>query len=182
MVNEAQHQSYDNLLKRLLENQSTAILPLLFPELISEVLEELNVEVLIPPRRTDRIYKTRPESLASGQEIMHIEFESSSNDKMDKRLLIYHALLLEKYDLPITSKDDPWVKEKVAEGVLKGKAEEARATLIRFVQRRFPSLTEIARTKAASFTQGEALNDLMEQLWFTSDEYAARALLEDARE
>lgn len=84
--------------------------------------------------------------------------------------------------------DDPWVKEKVAEseargmarGKAEGKAEEARETLVRFVQRRFPSLAEMVRAKAASLNQIETLNALMEQLWFASDEYAARALLEDA--
>ena len=46
MAQETPHQSYDSLLKRLVENQSRAIIPLLFPDLVSEVLEELNVEVL----------------------------------------------------------------------------------------------------------------------------------------
>ncbi|SRR5579885_2733509 len=103
MAHERQNQPYDNLLKRLVENQAHQIIPLLFSDLVSEVLEELNIEVLIPPRRTDRVYKTPPEDPDSGQEIMHIEFESSASGKMDKRLLIYHSLLLEKYELPINS-------------------------------------------------------------------------------
>lgn len=104
MANEAQQQSYDNLLKRFLENQPTMIIPLLFPEMVSQVVEELNVEVLIPPRRTDRVYKSR--GIKTSEEdmlILHVEFESSANSNMDRRLLIYHALLLEKYDLPIIS-------------------------------------------------------------------------------
>jgi hypothetical protein len=304
MTPDKPHQPYDNLLKRLVENQPKQIIPLLFPGLVGEVLEELNVEVLLPPRRMDRVYKTRPEASAA-EEILHLEFEVTANGKMDVRLLIYHALLLEKHELPITSwivypfetsvvtpplkeyrgtreilsfeyetlplwkldarvyveqhavplygllptmqgindelllqaidemveyyrdleahlrdellcfrvllgraqrlpedemmrverrirmfdpllEDDPWVKEKVAEsearGIAKGKAEEARETLVRFVQRRFPSLADTVRAKAASLHQIETLNALMEQLWFASDEYAARALLEEERD
>lgn len=297
MANEAQNQSYDNLLKRFLENQSTVILPLLFPDLVSEVVEELNIELLVPPRRADRAYRTRPNDHSSEQEIMHIEFESSSNTNMDKRLLVYHALLLEKYNQPInlmiiypfevsmvtspltetkgskqillfeyqtlplwkldaqkyvemkavpiygllptmqgTSEamllraindmvqyygddqahlrdellcflvlltrakrlpeaeflrverrvrmfdplleEDPWVKEKLAEREQRGELKQARDALIRFIQRRFPSLTDIARVRADRINQLETLNTLSEQLWFASDEYAARALLE----
>lgn len=101
MAPEGQHQPYDNLLKRLVENQPAAILPLLFPDLAILAIEELNVEVLIPPRRTDRVYKVTTES--GEVVILHAEFESGTNSKMDKRLLIYHALLLEKYNLPIVS-------------------------------------------------------------------------------
>jgi hypothetical protein len=101
MASEGQSQPYDNLLKRLVENQPAAILPLLFPDLAIVTVEELNVEVLIPPRRTDRVYKV---TTGEGEVvILHAEFESGSNPIMNKRLLIYHALLLEKYDLPIIS-------------------------------------------------------------------------------
>lgn len=101
MDKDAQKQSYDNLLKRLVENQPTAILPLLFPDLDIVAIEELNIEVLIPPRRTDRVYKAQSKN--GEVVILHAEFESGSNSKMDKRLLIYHALLLEKHNLPILS-------------------------------------------------------------------------------
>ncbi|MEO7018663.1 MAG: hypothetical protein ABI234_00745 [Ktedonobacteraceae bacterium] len=65
-----------------------------------ERIEELTVEMLIPPRRGDRVYKV----FYKGEwHILHCEFESSSNSKMDKRLLVYHVLLWEKYELPIIS-------------------------------------------------------------------------------
>ncbi len=93
MTNDAQNQSYDNLLKRLVENQPRQILPLLFPGLISEVLEELNIEVLIPPRRVDRVYKTRPGNPEDGLQILHFEYEVSFNPNMDTRLLACYILV-----------------------------------------------------------------------------------------
>lgn len=95
-------QSPDRLLKRLVEYQPAVIIPLLFPELAGEVTEELDVEVWLPPERTDRVYKVR--SAADREEaIMHIEFEVSANGDADKSLLTYHALLLEKYEMPVLS-------------------------------------------------------------------------------
>ena len=100
MAREAQQQPYDNLLKRLLEGQPTTIIPLLLGDSAIQVVEEVNVEVLIPPRRTDRVYKSVYKEKVK---IFHFEFESAPDAKMDRRLLIYHALLLEKHSLPITS-------------------------------------------------------------------------------
>jgi predicted transposase YdaD len=103
MAKDHQKQSYDNLLKRLVENQPAAILPWLFPDLGIEIVEELNVEVLLPPRRTDRVYRARLRKYGGKMVILHVEFESTANTKMAKRLLIYHALLLEKHNLPVLS-------------------------------------------------------------------------------
>lgn len=102
MKNEAQKQPYDNLLKRLVKNQSNVILPLLFPDLVKEVTGEVNIEILIPPRRTDRVYKILPVD-SDEEEIIHVEYEVSHNGKMDKRLLVYHSVLYEEHELPITS-------------------------------------------------------------------------------
>src|SRR5215472_14379890 len=97
---DAQKQVYDNVLKRIVEKQAASVIPMLLGPLATEVVEELNIEVLVPPRRTDRVYKTLSED---GLEVLDLEFETSANGKIDKRLLIYHAILLEKYDLPVTS-------------------------------------------------------------------------------
>ena len=97
---DAQKQGYDNVLKRLVEKQADSVIPLLLGPLATEVVEELNIEVLIPPRRTDRAYKTRSED---GLGVLDLEFETKADKEIDKRLLIYHAILLEKYSLPVTS-------------------------------------------------------------------------------
>jgi predicted transposase YdaD len=100
MATDTRQQPYDNLLKRLLEHQPLAIIPFLLPEGDITIVEELNIEVLLPPRRTDRVYK----ALYNRElHILHLEVETSANHNMDKRLLVYHALLLEKYNLPIIS-------------------------------------------------------------------------------
>ena len=65
MSNTSQQQPYDNILKRILEACPGEIIPRLLDEgdiEIREILEinihqELNVELLIPPRRVDRVYR-----------------------------------------------------------------------------------------------------------------------------
>ncbi len=101
-TNRAEQQPYDSLLKHFLEGQPEAILPLLLAEIQPglQVVEELNVEVLIPPRRTDRVYLS---SVGGRSKIIHVEIESGANAQMDKRLLIYNALLHEKHALPVHS-------------------------------------------------------------------------------
>src|SRR5258708_6565053 len=72
---DAQHQVYDNVVKRLIEVQFTLILPILFSMLKPVTnLRELNIELLIPPRRSDRIYLARTKA---GWVILHIEIEMS---------------------------------------------------------------------------------------------------------
>lgn len=106
MENNAQnrvYQVYDNLLKRLLEHHASSIIPRLLAssglEMV-DVVEELNVEVLIPPRRNDRVFR----SLVKNEpHITHFEIEVSGNSRMDARLLVYHSLLFEKYNQPVIS-------------------------------------------------------------------------------
>ena len=80
--------------------------------------------------------------------------------------------------------NSPWVQEKLAErearGEARGELHQAQKTVIRFVRRRFPTLAELASTRMRQATQTNAVNALLEQLWFASDEFAARALLESA--
>jgi hypothetical protein len=93
-----QQQPYDNALKSLLEGQEAQILPHFLPEAI--YLETYNIEAVRTILRTDRIYKV----LYKGQpHILHLEFETSSDDEMAVRLLDYHAYLYHKYHLPVIS-------------------------------------------------------------------------------
>jgi hypothetical protein len=93
---EAQKQIYDNVIKRLIEGQFQTIVPLLFSSLEPVVLRELTIEALLPPRRMDRVYLVQT---ASGKAILHIEIEMAprGRDKISRRILVYHSLLLEKY-------------------------------------------------------------------------------------
>ena len=78
--------------------------------------------------------------------------------------------------------EDPWVKEKVAEGEAKGKAEGrtegASRELVRLVQGRFPALLRLAKARITNGESLDVLDALIEHLWAASDEQAARQLLE----
>ena len=97
MPNDAQKQVYDNILKRLIENQFAAIIPLLFSALSPTILRELSIEALLPPRRMDRVYLI---STPLGNVILHIEIEAvpKGRGQISRRVLVYHSLLLEKYN------------------------------------------------------------------------------------
>ena len=98
MAEEHQKQPYDNVLKIVLEGQQAEVLPHFLEGAV--FLEELNIEVLNPPLRVDRVYKVQ----YRGQtHILHFEFESGANSKMDARLLVYHAYFLYKYEWPVIS-------------------------------------------------------------------------------
>jgi hypothetical protein len=98
--NDAQKQVYDNVLKRLIEGQFAQILPLLFSTLGLTVLQELTIEALLPPRRMDRVYLIRT---LVGEAILHLEIEMSPRGRefTGRRILVYHSLLLEKWNLPV---------------------------------------------------------------------------------
>jgi hypothetical protein len=99
MANEGQQQEYDSTLKGLFVMYAAYILPLLINGV--QFIEALDVEQLPPARRVDRVFKVwyRGEI-----HILHLEFETSSNaNEIMARLLVYHALLHQKYHLPVLS-------------------------------------------------------------------------------
>lgn len=96
----AHTQVYNTILKRLVENQASAVIPLLLGPLAPTVLGEVSVEVPLQPRRTVRAYKTRSRA---GWVVLNLECETSARTNIDIRLLVHHALLLDKYGLPVTS-------------------------------------------------------------------------------
>jgi hypothetical protein len=93
-----QQQPYDNLLKSLLEGQEKQMLPYFLPG--AEYLETLNVEVIRPPLRVDRVYQVKYNGRKA---VAHIEFESGPNNNMAVRLAEYHTFLHRKYKLPVKS-------------------------------------------------------------------------------
>lgn len=94
---DAQKQVYDNVFKRLIEGQFEEIVPLLFSQLNPVMLKELTIEALLPPRRMDRVYLV---VTPHGKAILHIEIEMSprGRNQLSRRILVYHSLLLEKYN------------------------------------------------------------------------------------
>jgi predicted transposase YdaD len=93
-----QRQPYDNVLKSLIEGHEREMVPVFLQE--AEFLQVLNVEVLRPPLRVDRVYKVW---YRDQEHILHLEFESGADSKMSYRLLSYHAYFLEQYELPVIS-------------------------------------------------------------------------------
>lgn len=87
---------------------------------------------------------------------------------------------IEMYD-PLLE-EDPWIKElqkkSLAKGRTEGELKQARATVVRFIQRRFPMHSDLAQAKMLRAKDIEDINALMEQLWVADDEYAVRALLD----
>jgi len=75
--------------------------------------------------------------------------------------------------------EDPWVQEKVAEGVTKGALKEAREMLDLIVQTLYPALIDLAKARAMQSEQPGALHALVKQLLNAKEEQAARRLLED---
>jgi hypothetical protein len=120
LTEEAQKQTYDNVLKRWFERHVKEIIPLFLEErelarnedrnairqklrpLDNEQseIEEMNIEALIPPRRNDRVYRA---PYKGKMHIVDVEIETSLNGRMALRSLIYHSLLMEKYCEPILS-------------------------------------------------------------------------------
>jgi len=93
-----QQQPYDNLLKSLLEGQEQIMLPYILPG--AEYQATLNIEVIRNPLRVDRVYLV----IYKGEpHILHIEFESGSDNAMATRLLDYHAYLYHKHGKPVIS-------------------------------------------------------------------------------
>lgn len=298
MENKASAQPYDNLLKRLVEKQPKVVLPMLFPNLVREVTGEINVEILLPPRRADRVYKILPVDNEE-EEILHVEYEVSPNKETGPRVLVYHAVLYDKHHMPINSvlvypfetsgcvhsplletrrngkqilrldyqtlelwkedarpyveqklvplygllptmdgtsddlllqavdeviqyyqdnlellrdellcfrtmlnrakrlpedetiqvrrrirmfdpllEEDPWVKEKVAEGEVRGKLLALRDTLLAYVKIRHSNLVQLAQQQAQQTDDADVLNVLLVQVMAAQDEQAARDILE----
>lgn len=93
-----QQQPYDNLLKSLLKGRERQMLPYFLSGV--EYLETLDIEVIRTTLRVDRVYKV----MYQGQEhVLHFEFETSSDNDIDIRLLEYHAYFRRKYGFPVIS-------------------------------------------------------------------------------
>lgn len=99
MPDDGRQQAYDQALKGLFEAFTLFLLPLLFEGVT--LIESLDVERLVPPKRVDRVFKVWYRKKIH---ILHLEFETSNTDKeMMTRLLTYHALLHQEYLLPVIS-------------------------------------------------------------------------------
>ena len=98
MSNTAQIQPNDNVFKRLIENQYETVIPLLFPQLCPTRIRERPIEILLPPRRMDRVFLM---DTPLGRIVLDLEIEASAKKtrfSISRRMLIYHACLLDEYN------------------------------------------------------------------------------------
>lgn len=93
-----QSQVYDTSMKELVDRQVKDILPVFLPGVSYK--ETLNVEVVKPILRTDKVYRV---TYWRKKHILHLEFESSRNRRMGARMSAYNAVLHLDYDLPVIS-------------------------------------------------------------------------------
>ena len=91
-------QPYDSSLKSLLQEDPERLLPRLLPGAV--YIEALDVEVLPPAMRSDRVFVVE---LYDQRCIVDIEFESSADPDIERRLHAYAANLNLKYHLMVVS-------------------------------------------------------------------------------
>ncbi len=95
-----QHQDYDKIIKENIEKISESILH----KICGITLEFTeNISATIPKtieRRADFL-KIGINKATQKKEIFHIEFQTNVHPHMEKRELLYYALLNDKYELPI---------------------------------------------------------------------------------
>src|SRR5271154_4684080 len=94
----AKGQPYDSSLKQWVKENPGGIIP----ELLQGVTfqEALDIEIIKPPMRADRVFKVLYEGETS---ILDIEFETGSDGKMRERLLVYNSVLYMQYTIPVIS-------------------------------------------------------------------------------
>jgi len=108
-----QPQSYDSSLKALVQQQAPDMLPLFLPGVVYE--ETLNVEVIRPTMRVDKVYKV---GYRGTEHILHLEFESGADSHMCSRLLAYNSMLYLDHRLPVISMIIYPFRTKMAESPL----------------------------------------------------------------
>ena len=95
---EDQSHKYDASFKGWMVQQALAILPLLVPGV--EYERDLNVEVIPPVMRADKVFQVQYEGV---RQILHIEFETRSKTAIRSRLMVYNAMLHHQHRCPVTT-------------------------------------------------------------------------------
>src|SRR5690242_17811390 len=91
-----QSQPYDSSTKGILHKYGPDLIPYLLPG--ATYLETLNIEVVRPTMRADRVYRV----IYRGREhILHLEFQTSYDRHLPARLLTYNSILYQDYKLPV---------------------------------------------------------------------------------
>lgn len=94
----SRQQPYDSSLKALLAENAATILPIFIKGAV--FINELDVELLSPARRADRVFLIQ---LEGQQCIVDMEIQSSVDKTIVTRLLLYRSQLRHKYQMPVIS-------------------------------------------------------------------------------
>jgi hypothetical protein len=123
-----QQQPFDATFKAWIKEQAPEILPLLLPG--ATYVEEIDVEVIKPTMRVDRVFRI---IYQGKQYILHIEFESGPGNDMPARLLVCNALLYYQYKLPVISIIIYPFRTKMVESPLRVTKEEQELLTFHFL-------------------------------------------------
>ena len=124
---EQQPQVYDSTLKEWIQQQPADIIPVLLPGAIYQ--ETLNIEVIRPTFRADKVFRVLYED---EEQILHIEFESGSDNSMASRLLVYNSVLYHEHQLPVISIIVYPFRTKLAQSPLDIKTKRGNITTFNF--------------------------------------------------
>jgi predicted transposase YdaD len=94
----SEQQPFDSSLKDLVQEQAAEIIPHLLEG--AQFIDTLNVEIIRPTMRADRVYLVR---YRGRPHILHIEFETGADNEMASRLLVYHVVIWRDNRLPVIS-------------------------------------------------------------------------------
>ena len=94
----SQHQPFDTTIKSIFKEDAAEILPHLLPGVT--VVGVLDIKVLRPPMRTDRVYRVL---YKDKPHILEVEVQAGADEDMEYRALVYHANLLRDHRLPVIS-------------------------------------------------------------------------------
>ncbi len=91
-------QRFDATFKDWIRREAQTVLPIFVPGATYE--ETLDVEIIRPTMRADKVFKGKYQDVAS---IFNVEFETGSDLHLLSRLLIYNAVLYRDHHLPVIS-------------------------------------------------------------------------------
>ena len=93
-----EQQQFDSSLKDLVQEEAAEIIPHFLEG--AQFIDTLNVEIIRPTMRADGVYLVQ---YRGRPHVLHLEFETGTDNQMAHRLLAYHVTLWRDHRLPVIS-------------------------------------------------------------------------------
>jgi hypothetical protein len=106
---------------------------------------------------------------------MRVFFDKTTTISPEERQKIWEVFIM--FGIDKLWEESPLAQQMIAKGEIKGKLEEACASVENIVSARFPDLIDLVHQKVTLMTQLDALHTLQFQLLTAPNEEAARRLL-----